>query len=187
MEWLAPAVALLGALISAACALLAWGLSRRGQRAEAHERINQRYDRLMEFRASHPKVLALGFRWLPENFNRIYGQAGSEDQDWVLYYTYVELVLGFCNASAYAARCGALDEVGFEQHYKPLMKLLLTEHQPIMADLLQGGSCYVSPFVSDFWNALEADGWNWAERHAALKSGEPPNKAMQADRPAAGR
>ena len=131
----------------------------------------------MSFRESHPEVLALGFRWKPENFERIYSQEHKDDRQWALYYTYVELTLGFCNAVAYASRRGLLDRSGYENHYRSLMRLLLTEHQPIISGMVRSKR-YVSTFVQDFWSGAEADGWQWEAEHLALRSELPPNIAL---------
>lgn len=48
MPWIGPTVSLFGAVLAGFFALLAWLLNRRAQRAQAHEQINQRYDRLMK-------------------------------------------------------------------------------------------------------------------------------------------
>lgn len=177
MDWIAPAISFLGAIIAGFSAVLAWSLSRRGQHGQAHEQINRRYDRIMEFRAEHPEILALGCRWNDGNFRRIYEQRQEEDRSWALYYTYVELVLGFCNAVVYAWRRRLLDKIAYQEHYRPLMRLLLTEHQPIMTTMLR--SNYLSRFVRDFWVAEASSGWDWAKQHRLLHGGEGPNEPPQ--------
>ncbi len=172
MTWVTPAVSLAGALIAGTCALLAWSLNRRGQRGQAHLEINDRYDRLMAFRVNHPEVLALSRRWSAGNFSRMYRQDNEEDRQWAIYYSYVELVLGFCNAVAYARERRLLDPGAYEAHYRPLMKLLLTVHQPLVSALLPGP--YVSAYIRDFWRTEEAAGWDWRAEHNALHMGQPP-------------
>jgi len=71
-------------------------------------------------------------------------------------------------------------------HYQSLMKLLLTEHQHIVAAMVRNGR-FVSSFVQEFWRELEAEGWNWEQEHATLRVAPPPNTPMQTDRPAADR
>jgi hypothetical protein len=110
-EWLALAVSFLGVVIAGSSALLARSLSQRTQHGAAHAQINERYDRLMQSRADHPEVLAQGCRWTDSDFTRIYGQTQEGDRSLVLYYTHVELILGFCNAVEYAFRRGLLDAV----------------------------------------------------------------------------
>src|SRR3954451_10984762 len=116
-QMIAVAGSFIGASLSAACALLAWSLNRKGQRAQAHEQMNQRYDRLMAFRVEHPEVLSLSRQWVPACYSHMYGTDNDMRRQWVLYYTYVELILGFCNAVEYARRRGLLDRVGYESHY----------------------------------------------------------------------
>lgn len=78
--WIGPTVSFFGAVLAGFFALLAWLLNRRAQRAQAHEQINQRYDRLMTYRAQHPEVLSLAFRWNSDTFSRIYSQETDDDR-----------------------------------------------------------------------------------------------------------
>ena len=137
IEILATAVSLFGAVVSGAFAFLTLRQTRDSSRAQAHKDISALYDSLVVFRKEHPEVHRLSSRWDASNFARIYTQASDEDRQWVLYYAYVELCLGFCNAVLHAENSGFLDPGAFKNQYKPLVKLLLTEHYPIVEDLLK--------------------------------------------------
>ncbi|MDP8256537.1 MAG: hypothetical protein P9M14_12375 [Candidatus Alcyoniella australis] len=169
MGWVIPILSIVGALFSACFAFLGWMLNRRHRRAEAHEIIHKKYYSLMNFRPTHPKILSQGFQWDSDCFRRIYEQKDEKDQEWVIYYSYVEMALGFCNEVIYAAKRGLLEKVAYEQHYLPLLKLLLAEHQPIIQDMMRDEP-YVSQLIRELWDNLAAEGWNWEQAHLKLKS-----------------
>ncbi|MCP4590352.1 MAG: hypothetical protein GY842_06395, partial [bacterium] len=134
-----PAVSILGAVASATFAFLTLSLNKQVRRAEAHRGINSLYDKLMDYRTSNPKVLGLSRGWRREYFTSIYEQKTGQDREWAIYYTYVELCLGFCNVVLYNWHQRLLDRQAYEDHFKPLIKLIMTEHHPILRDLLRDG------------------------------------------------
>jgi hypothetical protein len=168
LEWLVPVVSVLGAASSGIFALASLLLTRRMQRAEIHREISGLYDRLMEVRLDHPEMLELGHSWTPGNLERVYRQGSAEDREWARYYTYVELCLGFCNAVLYARSKRLLTRDAFAGQYEPLVKLLLTEHYPILRDLLEAGGEYLSVNLKRLWHEAREAGWDWASQHAAL-------------------
>jgi hypothetical protein len=168
LEWLVPGVSVLGALSSGIFALVSLLMTRRMQRAEIHREISILYDRLMEVRLAHPEMLDLSRTWTSGNLERIYHQTSAEDREWARYYTYVELCLGFCNAVLYARSERHLPRDAYEGQYEPLVKLLLTEHYPILRELLEAGGEYISLYVKELRRELGQAGWDWESRHAAL-------------------
>jgi hypothetical protein len=167
-DWLVPTVSVLGAVSSGVFALASLLLTRRMHRAETHREISVLYDRLMEVRLANPEVLALSRRWAREDLDRIYDQRAAEDREWARYYSYVELCLGFCNAVIYARSRNLLTQDAYQGQYEPLVKLLLTEHHPILRDLLERGGKFISAPIKALWHELESAGWNWEIEHAAL-------------------
>ena len=165
-EWLAVAVALLGVLSSGAVAVLAYTFTRQSQRAEMQREIGHLYDRLVDFRTSHPEVLPLSRTWSEAAFGPLYRQESEADRAWALYYNYAELCCGFCNAVLYGRRIGLLDRHAYDRQYKSLVKLLLTEHHPYIRSVFHGK--YLSPQIIDFVRAMEKEGWDWSAMHAAL-------------------
>jgi hypothetical protein len=165
-EWLAAAIALFGVLSSGAIALLAYSFSRQSQRAEMQREIGHLYDRVIDFRSDHPEVLALSRSWSEAAFGALYRQGSDIDQAWVIYYNYAELCCGFCNAVLYGRRIGLLDQQAYDQQYKLLVKLLLTEHYPYIRSVFHGK--YLSPQIVEFVSRMEKKGWDWAAMHAAL-------------------
>jgi hypothetical protein len=112
-------------------------------------------------------MLRFSRQWSSRCFERIYQQRSDEDRQWALYYTYVELCLGFCNAVVYLARRGHLEAVAYEQQYARLVRLLLTEHNPLVEDLLMKPH-FVSEFIRSFRNDLTRQGWDWEAEHQRL-------------------
>lgn len=165
-EWLAVSVALLGVLSSSVIAYLVYRLTRQAQYAEMQREIGHLYEQLMDFRTAHPEVLRLSRRWEEACFAAIYRQASEEDKEWALYYTYTELCFSFTNAVLYGRKIHLLDRYAYEGHYRPLLKLLLTEHYPYVTSVVPGK--YVSSFISDFVRELEKEGWDWAKMHDML-------------------
>jgi hypothetical protein len=167
LDWLVPTVSVLGAVSSGVFALASLLLTRRMQRAETHREISALYDRLMEVRLANPDVLELSRRWTRDNLDRIYNQRSAEDREWARYYSYVELCLGFCNAVLYARSRGLLTQDAYLGQYEPLVRLLLTEHYPIVRDLLDKGGKYLSAQIQNLWRELESR-WDWEAEHGDL-------------------
>jgi hypothetical protein len=127
-DLLSLVIAVTGVLTSALLALMAYVLNRQSQRASIHRSIGDLYEKLMDFRAAHPEVMALVRKWNDGYFASIYGQNKPKDKQWVIYYTFAELGLGFSNTVLYGRKNKSLDRHAYDNHYKPLIRLLLTEH-----------------------------------------------------------
>lgn len=168
LDWLVPTVSVVGAVSSGVFALASLLMTRRMQRAEIHREISALYDRLMDIRLANPDVLELSRRWTHEKLSSIYRQHSAEDREWARYYTYVELCLGFCNAVLNARSRGLLSRDAYLGQYEPLVRLLLTEHYPIVRDLQAVGGKFLSAQVKAHWRELENDGWVWRAEHDAL-------------------
>ncbi len=166
-QWLTLLVGLSGVLSSAVIAVLAYSLNRQAQRAQMERAVSESYTQLMDFRSSHPEVMKLARSWKVEYFGAVYRQATDGERLWVFYYTYAELCLSFVNAVLYAWKSHLLDHHAFEGHYKPLIKLILTEHNPFIASMLPEGK-YLSSYIKEFRTQLEKEGWDWIDMHNAL-------------------
>jgi hypothetical protein len=108
-EWLSLFVGLMGVLSSGVIAYLAYSLNRQAQRAQTAKEISDSYAALMHFRAEHPHVLKSARHWRETCFKAIYNQTTKEDEQRVLYYTYAEFCISFCNAVLYARKSRLLD------------------------------------------------------------------------------
>ncbi len=165
--WFGPVLSVAGAISSAIFALLALRLTKQAQRSEAHGAVGALYDKVLDFRVSHPEMLRLSRQWSARHFERIYLQRSDEDRQWALYYTYVELCLGFCNAVIYLSRRGSLEAAAYDQQYSRLVRLLLTEHNPLVEDLLEKPH-FVSGYIRSFRDRLAQEGWDWRAEHQRL-------------------
>lgn len=170
LQWLAVFVTLLGVVSSGTIAFLVYRSGVQTQRAEILREIGSRYDRLMDFRAAHPQVLALSRGWSEACFDAIYRQATPEEREWALYYTYAELCSGFCSLVLSAWKLGALERAAFERYYRPLVRLLLTEHYPYLKTVLHGK--YLSKYITEFVAETRKAGWDWDLNHQRLASGK---------------
>lgn len=168
-------VAIIGAVVSIASATVAGILgylsirnAKLSQYAQAQKEAADAYDRMVSFRVAHPRVMQLSRDWTPDCFRYVYLQTPpNENDEWVTYYSYVELCIGYCNAVLSARDQRLLSESSFSNHHKLLVKLLLTEHNPIITNLLEHGK-YISMHVRRFRDELAAQGWNWNDEHNDL-------------------
>lgn len=136
-------------------------------RSQAEKQVSDLYDQLVQFRIAHPEVMSLSRRWEPGCLARLYAPQQQVDPDWVVYYSYVELCLGYCNAVLSARRAWRLRGSSFTHHHKQLITLILTEHNPIVEHLATKGG-FISRYIIDFREELQREGWNWRERFSLL-------------------
>ena len=144
-SWLSIYIAIIGTIISALLAYLSYTLNRQSQRASMQRSIEDLYDGMVKYRAAHPEVMKLCGRWNDDRFAAVYRQHNAKEVQWVIYYNYVELVSGFVNTVLYGRKNKLLDRHAYEGHYKPLVKLLVTEHYLYFLSILQGP--YLSSFI----------------------------------------
>jgi hypothetical protein len=103
--------------MSSVIAYLVFSSTRQSQRAELHREIGHLYDKAMDFRAEHPEVLRLSRHWDVNRFSAIYGQECDKDRQWVIYNTYLECCLDFCNSVIFGHELGLLDKNAYDKHY----------------------------------------------------------------------
>ena len=132
--------------------------------AQAEKQVGDLYDQMVNYRADHPEVMHLSRKWGPGCFEEVYGQETEEDKQWVVYYSYVELCLGYCSIVLSSRR--RLPPGSFRGHHGPLVKLTLTEHNPIVEQLLTE-PC-LSDLVRGFRKELAEEQWDWREEHRKL-------------------
>jgi hypothetical protein len=166
-DWLTLVVAITGVISSGVIAYLAYSLNRQAERAQTQRTISDSYKKLIDFRSQHPEVMQLSHRWTDECFEKIYAQPDDENIRWVFYYTYAELCFSFISAVLYGKKSNLLDSRLFEAEYKPLVKLLLTENDPLVAGLLPQAK-YISTYIKEFHQELEKEGWDWSKMHREL-------------------
>jgi hypothetical protein len=183
--WLSIYIVIIGTIISALLAYLSYSLNRQSHRASMQRSIEELYDGMIKYRAAHPEVMQLCDRWNDDCFDAVYHQRNAKEVQWVIYYNYVELVSGFLNAVLYGRKIKLLDRHAYEGHYKPLVKLLVTEHYLYFLSIIQGP--YLSSFIKEFISELKGEGWDLAEKHkkllgAASQSGSktPPKQSKLA-------
>ena len=165
-SWLSIYIAIIGTVLSALLAYLTYSLNRQLQRASMQRSIEDLYEEMVKYRAAHPEVMKLCDHWTEACFNAVYRQHNAKEEQWVIYYTYVELVSGFINAVLYGRKTRLLDKHAYLNHYLPLMKLLVTEHYPYFLSVLQGP--YISTFIKEFVGELKEEGWDFDARHKKL-------------------
>jgi hypothetical protein len=176
---LGACVSLIGAVISTVFGIVAHRQSKASQFAAAESEIGNLYDNLMEFRATHPEVLPATRSWTSDKIANVYRQDSDEDRLWATYYSYVELCIGYCNSVLANRELDRLRAESYEGQHEKLVKLLLTENAPIIADFVAEGK-YVSRYLLDVWNTYELGEWNWLEEHNLLTSFQStPNQALQ--------
>jgi hypothetical protein len=137
-------------------------------RSQAGKQIGDLYDQMVKFRSDHPEVMYLSRQWRSGYFAKVYGEGEPPDAKWALYYSYVELCIGYCNAAILARRGFRIGYTCFKHYHAPLIKLILTEHYPIVDDMISGGGEYICLYIKRFRKKLEKDGWDWAVQHSKL-------------------
>ena len=157
-------VSLFAALISVIFGVFSYLQNQKAQRAQAEKDVSDAYNRLATFRIKHPEVLCFAREWQPGHFQKVYNQLEKEDHLWVIYYTYAELCIAYCNIVLSTNERGLLDKSSYEQHHKLLVKLLLTENNPIIEDLVNEGK-YLSRHIGNF---RKNENWNWKVEHELL-------------------
>lgn len=164
---IAAGVSLLAAAGAICLGIINFRLARSIKQAEVRIRINQQYDRLIEFRTSHPEVLKLSGLWTSSSLTKIYKQSSCDDLQWAIYYSYVELCLSFCNSALNGLKRGLYDQEAFEDHFKRLVRLVLTENEPFVSELINQKG-FVPRSVLEFFRAEKEAGWNWKEEHKRM-------------------
>lgn len=155
------------AVIGSAIALVGAALTILTMWAHTETQTGDLYDKLVRLRVDHPVVMALSRRWSIDSFGKVYAERQDLDPKLVIYYSYVELCLAYCNAVLVAHRGMRINPGSFRYYHRPLMKLLLTENYPIVEHLAQEGK-YLSKLLMDFRSSLASEGWNWKHEHHRL-------------------
>lgn len=155
-------VAFVAAIASLWVGILNWRQSRRSYGSTVHARIEDLYDRLVDYRLKHPEVFRLSRSWQPACIAKIYSQSDDEEKTWVVYFGYVELCVSFCNATLHARNRGLLDSVIYRDQLEPLVKLLVTEHLPAIKQITDEG--FASKTLVQFIAEMRQRGWNWPVR-----------------------
>ncbi|MCK5055439.1 MAG: hypothetical protein KAT34_02210 [Candidatus Aminicenantes bacterium] len=177
IEVLAAFIAGIAALLSALFSLISFIQIRKNQKVSTFSEISALYDQLIGFRINHPEVLSLSRKWNSDMLGIIYKQANKKNKEWVKYYTFVELCIGYCNAVLHARKRKLIDKDTYENQHKPLVKLLLTEHNPIISDIIQERK-YISPYIESFRQSLRKEGWNWEKEYEELAKSPQKFKAI---------
>ncbi len=155
------------ALTGAVVAIVGLTITILSTWAQAEKEANDLYDQMVRLRVEHPVVMARSRRWAPGTFAKVYGEGQESEPEWAIYYSYVELCLSYCNAVLVARHGWRMNRASFTHHHRPLIKLVMTEHNPIIEDLLKEGK-FLSRYVKEFRAKLTAEGWDWREEHRKL-------------------
>ena len=134
--------------------------------AQAERQAGSLYDQMVRFRIEHPEIMSLSRRWQPGFFEKVYSQErpDAESASWILYYSYVELCLSYCNTVL--ASWWRFPPASYRHHHRPLVILTLTEHNPIIEDLMNGP--YLSNQIRQF-RKFQSEA-KWREKHLELAS-----------------
>jgi len=162
-------VSIVSAIIASLFGWLSIRNAKLSQHAFAEKEAADAYERMISFRVKHPYVLRLSRQWEQGNFNKVHLQKSlQDDEKWVVYYSYFELCISFCNIVLAAWYQGRMDNNSFEKHYEPLIKLVLTEHNPIIEDIVNPKAKYVSYYIQKFRTQMDNNNWDWKENHEML-------------------
>ncbi len=164
VELLSAIVAACAALVTAGMGVFAFRLSRASSRYAARRAIGDLASSLAAFRAQYPEVMSVARGWSPESWDVLFAAPTTEETArLVRYYSFVEIGLEFCNTTLGAYAEGNLSREAFDRHYRPLVRLFVTEHWPMISNLLQNP--YLSAYLRDEIAAGRASGWDWASQH----------------------
>jgi hypothetical protein len=167
VELLTAIVAACAALVTAGLGVVAFRLSRAGSRYAARRAIGDLANSLATFRAEYPEVMSVARNWTPASWERLFAApATDESKGLARYYSFVEIGLEFCNTTLGAYAEGHLPRDAFERHYRPLVRLFVTENWPMISDLLT--KPYLSDYLRDEVDAGGAGGWAWATEHRKM-------------------
>jgi hypothetical protein len=160
-------VAVLGALTAIIVGLITVYQKKSERQKQSAIEASNSYNAMMALRIQHPEVLPLSKKWKTNYFEKLYSEEESEYQRWVIYYSYVELCIDYCSNVLLARKQKHMDTMRFEEHHKPLVKLLITEHFPIISQMAEEGK-YTSPVIMDFIEDLRKKGWDWEKEYESL-------------------
>lgn len=165
---------LTGYILTALVALLIGALTLNHERgvlrSKVAERIAELYDQVVRYKIEYPFVFRISREWNNGYQPRIYAQESDEDKKIAVYYSFAELCLGYCNEVLKARQRHLLPETNYDNHYKPLIKLLLTENYPFFHDCLREGD-YISSYLKKFHQTMTSEGWDWYKQHQVLTQG----------------
>ncbi len=162
---LSALIAAFAAALSVTFSIISFFQARKSKKAAAYSQISSIYDRLISFRIEHPEVLSLSRKWDSNMMKVVYEQKNKKDKQWVTYYTFVELCIGYCNVVFNAWYGYLIDDDSFFTQYEPLARLLMTEHNPIIKDLSDEG-IYISNYIKEYRKNLQGkDFWDWEGRY----------------------
>lgn len=159
-------VGLLAAVMSLIIGVINWRQTKRAYSATIETRIEGLYDRLMDYRLKHPEVFRLSRLWGPECLAKIYSQVDDKERQWAIYVGYVELCISYCNATLQAYRRGHLKADVYRSQHERLVRLLVTEHFPIMQQLTQDG--FASSLIRNYIDEQRGYGWDWERRYQLM-------------------
>ncbi len=158
---------LVAVMFAIVAAMIGWAFTVLNMWAQTEREVSGLYDQLIRLRVAHPEVLPLSRKWVSGAFTSVYGQGCEPDEQMVIYYSYVELCISYCNAVLVARKGRRLNRSSYLHHHQPLVKLTLVEHYPIIEELSQEGK-FISILIREFRDELTATGWNWREEHRKL-------------------
>ncbi|MCK5055440.1 MAG: hypothetical protein KAT34_02215 [Candidatus Aminicenantes bacterium] len=159
------AVLLSAAVLLAVLVFFSFAQTRKDRKEAAFKHINNIYEKIIRFQTEHPEVLSLSRKWNTGMICRVYEQASAEDKQWAIYYTFVELCIGYCNAVLHARKRKLIDKDSYINQHEPFVKLLLRKHHPIIDDMVRERK-YISHNIIDFrQNLKEKEGWDWEKEY----------------------
>ena len=143
------AVLLSAVVLIVVFAYLSFVQSRKDRKDAAEKQVNNLYKKIIDYQTERPEISSLSGKWKPDIIDRVYNQSSEKDKQWAIYYTFVELCIGYCNTALHAWNRKFLDKNSYKNRHEPFIEALLREHHLIIDDMVRLDK-YISSYIKDF-------------------------------------
>lgn len=168
MAALAAIVAVASAIVAAAVSVWTARQTRKTEQIAAYRSVHELYDKMVQLKLENPDFLVHARDWDAAKMRCVYTAEDPEHSVWSRYYTFAELCIGFCNAVLQAHECRLMGNQDYEKQWERLVRLVVTEHFPVMSGFLAEGP-YLSQYLRDYIGTMESEShWDWRQQHRAL-------------------
>jgi hypothetical protein len=165
---LAAGVSVAAAVVGIVLGIVSARQDRRAQQVEAYRAVHELYDRMIQRKFEHPEFLSHARAWDNSKMACVFAPAAPCDGEWSRYYTFVELCVGFANAVLQARSCKLMGETDYEHQWERLVRLVVTEHYPIIRGFMDEGP-YLSQYLRDYLQTAPIQRkWDWMKQHQRL-------------------
>jgi len=164
----AAIVSVVSAIVAIALGVWTARQTKQAQQVAAYRAVHDLYDRMVQLKFDNPDFLLQAREWKQSKMGSVYDADDLEHAEWSRYYTFVELCIGFANAVLQARSAGLMGTAEYEKQWERLVRLVVTEHYPIISGFLGEGP-YVSQYLRDYINSTSLEAaWDWDKRHHTL-------------------